>query len=153
MRKLIAIMALPLALALPIFGGVGGSHAQEQQMDDMQHKIESFAKAGPEGARLPLSEITDFEWDQVWGFNAALPIEVFRHRLGDDYTMSEESQRKLSDDSGILVFTLNGEVVGEITTTPPVHFSGLKGDSFGADAGLTVATPDPGPYSLLRLEE
>lgn len=119
----------------------------------MLNKIAEFTEAGPNGARLRLEDITDFEWDTVHAFHGTSPRPFYDKAFGESYRMSDESRAKLTDESVLLAFSLNGNVVREIVVAPPLWLIGVEPVPHGKDAVLIVTSDDPGPYTALELDE
>ncbi|RMC34931.1 hypothetical protein [Paracoccus alkanivorans] len=146
--------AAALTLCAILFAGWSVSGAgQSEDETAMLDKITEFTEAGPKGAQLRLADITDFEWDTVQGFPASTSLDVYKAMFGESYRLSDETTSQMTDDSVLLVFGYEGEVVEELVISPPVWVHGAKPDFLGPDATLTVISDDPGPYTALELSE
>ncbi len=145
--------AAALALGASILGSALWAQGATTGTDTaMLDEIQAFTAAGPSGARLKLADVTDFEWDTVYGFAPNMPIQMYRSRLGDDYKMGPLGET-LTDDTSVLVFTKAGAIMAQVPVGPPVFIIGLDAEPHGTDAVLTVTNEDPGPYSALNLGE
>ncbi|SMO45735.1 hypothetical protein [Paracoccus laeviglucosivorans] len=118
----------------------------------MEDRIAAFLAKGPQGARLPLTEITDFDWDSVRPFYGAVARETFQQVLGDTAWLDDPAIADAGDEAVRLVFLKDGKVVGTAVATPPVWLLEVKEEPMGRDAALVVTTPDPGPYYHMTLE-
>ena len=113
-------------------------------------KLAQFTAAGPNGARLRLSDVTDFEWDTVRSYSATAPIALYWRDLGASFQLDGEIVRQLTDDSAVLVFLNKGQIVRQVVIGPPVFLQGSNGSARDPQhAILTVTTRDPGPYSAI----
>lgn len=137
-----------------LLAGAGYLDAQQSRFDsEMLKQISEFTEAGPNGATLTLADITDFEWDTVYSFRASTSRFFYDKAFGESYRMSDESRTELTDDSVLLAFSLNGEVVREVVISPPLWLTGVEPVPHGKDTALTVISEDPGPYTALELGE
>lgn len=143
----------PALAALVVAGAL---NAAEVRMGDNTtgEAIARFVAAGPKGATLRLDSVTDFEWDTVRAFSGTAPIALYRRGLGPDFVLDESVASRVTDDSGVLVFSDKGQVVRTILLGPPVFLTGAMGEAREPrHAVLVVATRDPGPYSAVRFAD
>ena len=93
------------ATAFAICGGMGFALPLSADEDnEMLEQVAAFTAAGPQGQRLPLTAVTDFEWDTVRGFSGTTPIALYRKALGEDFELDDAIIRELTNDSAVLVF-------------------------------------------------
>lgn len=144
----IAITAFVLFLCA---GAVPAQSPASSEDQDMLEEVAAFTAAGPNGQRLLLSRVTDFDWDTVRGFHGTTSIAEYRTALGEGFQLDPAIKPQLTDDSAVLVFLKDGAVVRQVVFGPPVFLSGLHGQAWEREnAILTVHTKDPGPYSVIR---
>ncbi|WBU57173.1 hypothetical protein [Paracoccus sediminicola] len=130
-------------------GSAGEAQIEETAMID---RIAEFAAAGPNGAALNLAEVTDFDWDQVYGFSATMPPEMLEQALGAAYRPELAKLRESwYEDDALLVFTRDDEIVEQVAFTSEPRLVGTDARAYGTDAALVVHTKDPGPYVSVRL--
>ena len=143
------------ATAIAICGGMGLALPLSADEDnEMLEQVAAFTAAGPQGQRLPLTAVTDFEWDTVRGFSGTTPIALYRKALGEDFELDDAIIRELTDDSAVLIFLKDGQVVRQEVFGPPVFLSGLNGEAWDRQhAILVVHTKDPGPYSVIKFAQ
>lgn len=150
----LARLAMVSALTAAFLGIAVTAQTNRKDNDDMIEQVSTFTAAGPHGARLSLSDVTNFEWDTVHAFSGTMPIELYRAEFGPSFRLDDDTRAQLSDDSSVLIFLRNDEVVRQVVVGPPVFMAGLTGRSRGrSEAELIVVTADPGPYSTIAFAD
>lgn len=118
----------------------------------MLDQIAEFTAAGPNGARLSLTAVTDFDWDTVRGFSSGMPLSRYQRFLGEAFTLDDTIKSQLTDNSSLLIFLKDGQVVRQVVIGPPIFMTEMHGEAWDrTNAIMAIHTKDPGPYSSIRM--
>lgn len=114
------------ALVIVVVAGCGIiKHTPAGQSDEpLEAKLSALKDSGE---TAPLSDLTDFSWDEVHLFNEETPRDQIEAVVGDPVVTGSDSGSNVS----LLVFEQDGKVVDSVTVTGDY----LRADSptFGAD--------------------
>jgi hypothetical protein len=148
--RIIGISLLLVFLAT----GCGESEMQQQKpyvfSSEVSEKLSVFSKQGPQGATMPLDDVTSFQWDEVHVFPGGSSGEVINKHVG----------QSIFDQSGyyaerwtLMVFTDQDRVVHALSFVPPLFFNTGRKFTYSRDEAIVAAhSKDPGPYSLIFKE-
>ena len=146
------IRTLAVLAVMPLVAGCDWGAPPTCSDGAMVEAIEAFVQAGPEGATMPLAEITDFEWDQMYGFSGLASSDQVEMVLGQELVRNSETNRAYSD-GALLVFLRGAEILCQDMIYPPLwpYLNGAEEAYEPQDTILTVVSGDPGPYRAFEL--
>lgn len=118
----------------------------------MVEAIEAFVQAGPEGARTPLDDITDFEWDQVHAFSGLAYSDEVERVVGLEFEHNSDTD-SLLENAKLLVFVLEDEITCQAMVWVPLFpvTQETPQELVADEAVLTILSEDPGPYHAFEL--
>ena len=110
----------------------------------VSERLAAFRREGPSGARRPLREMTDFEWDAVHLFGEGTTYQLIDETVGSPLF---GRQGTYAEQGALLVFTRAGKVVHAVALVPP--FVTGPALTYPRDSAVLVAySKAPGPYQL-----
>jgi hypothetical protein len=141
------LMTNGLMLVMLATGCSGGDKKMSYVFSsEVSEKLSVLSQAGPQGATMPLSNATSFQWDEVHIFPVSSSGKIINQQVG---------QKMFDDDayygeSGtLMVFTDRDRIVHALSFAPPLYFNMGKKFTYSSDEAIVVAhTKDPGPYTL-----
>lgn len=108
----------------------------------------AFSQQGPQGARLPLSEMTPFAWDAVYVYPTGSKWQTINEETGLD--VSGRRDKRYGEPGPLLVFTSGGAVVEALAVTPPLQVGLDRAARLGAgEATVLALSKPPAPHALV----
>jgi hypothetical protein len=135
-----------MLLLILVTGCSGGEGLPYVFSSEVSEKLSLFSKQGPQGATMPLSDVTSFKWDEVHIFPVSSSGKVINKNVG---------QKMFDDDAyygergTLMVFTEHDKIVHALSFVAPLYFNMGNKFTYSHHQAIVVAhTKDPGPYSL-----